>query len=99
MSELCIELCRRCQKKEPDPVVEIDIPPWQDNPIVLDCDQDTAIRNAASVAQQAAKFADRAVAAAEKRVLEMERSASVNVETAEWEVVGDINSTSRPGSV
>ncbi len=99
MSSLCAALCSKCQKKQPEPAVQIDIPPWQDNPIVLDADQDKAISDAAKVAQQAATFATQAVAIAEKRVLNMQRAASVDVQANEWEVVGDIVDPDRPDSV
>ena len=99
ISSMCAAMFRKCQKQQPEPTVQIDIPPWQDNPIVLDADQDEAIGNAAKVAQQAADFATHAVSIAEKRVLHMKRAASVDVQTNEWEVVGDIVDEDRPGSV
>ena len=98
-SELCIAICNRCKKKQPPPVVQIDIPPWQENPVVLDVELDSAIKNAAGVAQQAASFAQKAASEAQTRVLTMKRSASVSIESTEWEVVGDVADSNRPGSV
>ena len=92
-------MCTKCRKKTPEVPEPLDIPPWQDNPIVLSSEQDTAISHAAQVAQQAAAFAKTAAATAEQRVAHMQRSASVDPPTDEWQVVGDAVDSGRPESV